>query len=444
MTRRLALLAALVGGITLVGAAGAATPAPTTGSDGIHVAPVTRLPFPERGYVVSVPKSTCARHGQRRRAGERAPCHGRPCRPARGQRAPLRRRPRARREREHDRRPATAALAAGRTFLTHRSATEEIGIVAFNGEVSVLSKLTKDGGALRQTLEDAAAARLRDAHPRRDRAFARAPTRREALVRVDRAALGRCRHRQPPNAGAGGRRGEGAAGAHLHRRSPLGCVRRGPAPLARRAHRRLVRRSPLGSGARGDLRGARHPARRRVPRPLPLGRAPDVAGRGADRGRRARERRPRRMWRRRRRCWRPTTVRQCRRSCSPAARRSCSPSSSGCSSAGVLLLVTRRPKTTVVDRVESFASASRGTRADNTAAVALRAATRNRYATGWWAELEQDLELARMTVTAPQVVGMALAGTFAIFVIAPGAFGAAPRPLRPDDAADRRRSYAGR
>ena len=50
--------------------------------------------------------------------------------------------------------------------------------------------------------------------------------------------------------------------------------------------------------------------------------------------------------------------------------------------------------------------------------MALRAATRNRDATGWWADLEQDLELARMTVTAPQVVGMALAGTFAIFVIA--------------------------
>jgi tight adherence protein B len=48
----------------------------------------------------------------------------------------------------------------------------------------------------------------------------------------------------------------------------------------------------------------------------------------------------------------------------------------------------------------------------------VRAATRNRYATGWWAELERDLELARMTVTARQVVGMALAGTFAIFLIA--------------------------
>ena len=86
---------------------------------------------------------------------------------------------------------------------------------------------------------------------------------------------------------------------------------------------------------------------------------------------------------------------------------------------GLLLLLTRRPKTTVVDRVESFSSPSAGAEAaDNAAYMALRAATRNRYATGWWAELERDLELARMTVTARQVVGMALAGTFAIFVIA--------------------------
>ena len=85
---------------------------------------------------------------------------------------------------------------------------------------------------------------------------------------------------------------------------------------------------------------------------------------------------------------------------------------------GLLLLLTRRPKTTMVDRVESFSSPARGAQVDNAASVALRAAARNRYATGWWAELERDLELARMTVTARQVVGMALAGTLAIFVIA--------------------------
>ena len=126
---------------------------------------------------------------------------------------------------------------------------------------------------------------------------------------------------------------------------------------------------------------------------------------------------PRPTSRRRRRCWRRTTAHPSRRSCSPAARRSCSPSSSGCSCADVAAADAspeddgRRPRRELRERVPRR-------QADNAASVALRAATRNRYATGWWAELERDLELARMTVTARQVVGMALAGTFAIFVIA--------------------------
>ena len=52
---------------------------------------------------------------------------------------------------------------------------------------------------------------------------------------------------------------------------------------------------------------------------------------------------------------------------------------------------------------------------ESAAAVALRAATRNRYATGWWAQLERDLELARLTITPRGVVGLALGGTFLIF-----------------------------
>jgi tight adherence protein B len=48
----------------------------------------------------------------------------------------------------------------------------------------------------------------------------------------------------------------------------------------------------------------------------------------------------------------------------------------------------------------------------------VRAATRNRYSGGWWAQLERDLELARMTVTPRRVVGMSLAGTFVIALTA--------------------------
>jgi tight adherence protein B len=48
----------------------------------------------------------------------------------------------------------------------------------------------------------------------------------------------------------------------------------------------------------------------------------------------------------------------------------------------------------------------------------LRTATKNRYASGWWAELERDLELARMTVTPRQVVAMSLGGTVGIVFLA--------------------------
>ena len=110
--------------------------------------------------------------------------------------------------------------------------------------------------------------------------------RREALVRLDRRALRRRRHRQPALARRGGRSGEEAAGAHLHGRAPLGRLRPGAAAVDRRADGRVLRRGAVGGRARGDLRGARRPARRGVSRSLPLRRASDVAGRRRDPGRR--------------------------------------------------------------------------------------------------------------------------------------------------------------
>ena len=83
----------------------------------------------------------------------------------------------------------------------------------------------------------------------------------------------------------------------------------------------------------------------------------------------------------------------------------------------MLLLISRRPQTTVVQRVERFAGSPRRSRLDSATALALRE-TRARYTGGWWAQLERDLELARMTITPRAVVGLALAGSFAIFALA--------------------------
>ena len=83
----------------------------------------------------------------------------------------------------------------------------------------------------------------------------------------------------------------------------------------------------------------------------------------------------------------------------------------------LLLLLTRSPKSTIVDRVQTFAGATPVTRSTGSATSVVRAA-RNRYASGWWARLEHDLELARMSVTPRQVVGLSLAGSFAIALVA--------------------------
>ena len=83
----------------------------------------------------------------------------------------------------------------------------------------------------------------------------------------------------------------------------------------------------------------------------------------------------------------------------------------------LLLMLVRRPKTTVVDRVQKFVR-ERPAASQHAASIALQTATRNRYTTGWWAELERDLELARMTVTARQVAGLTLGGTFLIALLA--------------------------
>jgi tight adherence protein B len=84
----------------------------------------------------------------------------------------------------------------------------------------------------------------------------------------------------------------------------------------------------------------------------------------------------------------------------------------------MLLLIARRPKSTIVNRVQTFAPGTSSSRTGQGAAAAVRAATRNRYASGWWAQLERDLELARMTASPRRVVAIALFGTFAITLLA--------------------------
>ena len=50
-------------------------------------------------------------------------------------------------------RPAAAAIRAARAFVAHRATAGEVGVVAFNRNISVLRDPTTDGSALRRALE---------------------------------------------------------------------------------------------------------------------------------------------------------------------------------------------------------------------------------------------------------------------------------------------------
>lgn len=416
MRRRLALLAAVVGGISLAGAAGAATPERATGP-GVQVAPVTRLPFPERGYVVSVPESRAldARSVVVRENGLRV--------------TGLRVDPLARSglrfgvvlaidaSESMTGGPAAAALQAGRTFLTHRTPTEEIGIVAFNGEISVLSGVTRDGKALEQALAEqptlAYGTRIYDAITRAlgllrdaklssgsvvllsdgadigslrslDQAVEAA---REQQVRVFTVGLRSAAYDPAPLRSIAERTG----GSYAEARSSVELAAVYEELGAQLAGEYLVRyRSAVRPMAQVDVEiGVRDVGEASTAYVAPT----------------------------------PSLLAPYHRSA--LSRFLLSPGSPVIVSLLISLLVctlvfllARRPKTTMVDRVRRFAPGSRSVPHDIGIAAVLRAPMRSQYAGGWWARLERDLELAKMNVSPRKVVGISLAGTVAIAVFA--------------------------
>jgi Flp pilus assembly protein TadB/Mg-chelatase subunit ChlD len=415
--RGLALLAALAGGVTLVGAAGAAaTPAPAKES-GVQVSPVTRLPFPERGYVVSVPESRTldARSVVVRENGLRVIDVRVDPLASSGLRFGVVLAIDASESMTGG--PAAAALDASRTFLTHRTATEEIGIVAFNGRITVLSGLTRDGRVLRRTLEAqptlAYGTRIYDAITRSlgllreaklssgsivllsdgtdigsQRSLHQAvEVAKEQQVRVFTVGLRSGAYDPAPLRSIAER--TGGAYAEAHSAAELATIYEELGTQLAGQH--LVR---YRSGARPmsqvdvriEIAGEANVSTKYVA-PTPSLLAP----------------------------YHRSTIRTFLLSGSSPLVIALFIGLLACL---LLLVVLRRPKTTVVDRVQSFSNGPRGVRVESATAVALRAATRNRYATGWWAQLERDLELARMSMTPRGVVGLSLGGTLAIFVLA--------------------------
>jgi tight adherence protein B len=140
-----ATVAALVAVLALAGAGTAAT-----GS--LELTPVGRLPFPERGYVVDLqgrasvdPTSVRVTENGRRVTGvDVAPVA------AAGIHFGVVLALDA--SESMTGAPLAGALDAARTFVTRREGEQEVGIVAFNGEVRVVQEPTNDAAALRRAL----------------------------------------------------------------------------------------------------------------------------------------------------------------------------------------------------------------------------------------------------------------------------------------------------
>jgi tight adherence protein B len=140
--------------VTVVTALAAACLSTSAAAEELEIAPVTRLPFPERGYVVSAPDAVGV-DGSSIEVRE----NGSPVRDVRitplaasGLRFGVVLAVDASESMAGA--PFAAALRAARAFVGHRGPGEELGFVAFNGEVTVLQTPTQNGQALADALRN--------------------------------------------------------------------------------------------------------------------------------------------------------------------------------------------------------------------------------------------------------------------------------------------------
>ena len=405
------LLAATLGTLVLCGASAG-------GSSELQIAQVTRLPFPERGYVISLPKaaqldagSVEVRENGRRVTGVRVDPLA-----ISGLRFGVVLALDA--SESMTGAPAAAALESARAFVSHRTDSEDVGVVAFNRNVSVLRRPTRDEASLRSALATqpplAYGTRIYDALTQSLRLLSDAKISSGSIVLLsDGADIGSVHSL------------EGVLAAAKKQRVRIFTVGLRSSAFDPRPLRTVADRT---GGSYAEARSAAELASiyerlsdqlsgeylvRYRSAALPMSQVDvdiQVAGSGT------------------------ATTEYVVPAPSLLAPYHRSLLSRFLLSAGspllisliialligaLLLVLARRPKTTVVERIQSFADHHPGARSRRVASTALlQAATRNRYASGWWAQLERDLELARMTVTPRQLAGLALGGTALIAVIA--------------------------
>lgn len=410
MTRARALILALAGAFVLSASGTAAT------ATMVSIAPVKRLPFPERGYVVSVPeavdlddRAVVVRENGLKVSGVRVDPLA-----ASGLRIGVVLALDA--SESMTGAPAAGALRAARQFVSRRSENQAVGIVTFNGRVSVLRSPTRDDALLRRTLAEqpplAYGTRINDALLRSLELLKDARLSSGSIVLLsDGADVGSAKSLADAIE---------AAKEQQVRVFTVG-LRSGafdPKPLemialetggsfaeARSAAELATIYDQLGERLAGEyLVRYRSGAR-------PMSQV-EVEVRIAGAGRAA------------------TTYVAPTPSKLPPFRRSfaskflLSPASPviislmfGALVCMFLFMLARKPQTTVVTRVNTFATGSLLPQGEALAEM-LRGPARNQQASGWWMRLERDLELARMSATPQRVVVLTLAGALAIIVLA--------------------------
>jgi tight adherence protein B len=410
-----ALFIAVLATLVLASASAAATSAAATPA--VKIAPVTRLPFPERGYILSVPEATDLGPGSVdvRENGVRV--------------SGLRVDPLASSglrfgvvlaldsSESMTGAPAAAALRAARAFVSHRARAEEVGIVAFNTSISVLRAPTRDDGALGRALAEppriAYGTHINDALMRSLTLLRKARLSAGSIVLLsDGQEVGSVLPLDEVIAAAKAQQVRVFTVGLRSRAFDASTLR----TIADRTGgtyaeaRSAAELQPIYEALGARLAGEYLVRYRSAARPMSdVDVAVEVAGVGnaaAD-------------------YVAPTPSLLPPYHRSPVTRFLLSGGSVLVISllvallvCALLLLLARRPKSTVVDRVKTFANGRPVTRSQGAATAVVRAATRNRYASGWWARLERDLELARLTVTPRRVAGISLAGTLSVAFVA--------------------------
>lgn len=148
--RRFAVLASIVLSVLTPAAATAGTGA--TPQAGLQLTPILRVPFPDRGYLVDLPKAAALNSHDVRLTENGIGIGDVTVSPltASGLRFGVVLAVDASDSMAGA--PFADALAAARTFVAHRGRNEQIGLVTFNGRVRVLQALTPSAPALNQAL----------------------------------------------------------------------------------------------------------------------------------------------------------------------------------------------------------------------------------------------------------------------------------------------------